>query len=133
MMMKDVLFAYMNQVYSLRQMEERCRNDIRFLYLSEEEVKKLKAERKLNTEDLDQVNGGYLYQSGSEDGYRIHLIDDKTGDDIATYYYFEWEDAEDMARNINVSDRYISWEEWCALREKNKKYTPERSDSGPVV
>ena len=37
MMMKVVLFAYMNQVYSLRQMEERCRNDIRFLYLSEEE------------------------------------------------------------------------------------------------
>ena len=37
MMMKTVLFAYMKQVYSLRQMEERCRNDIRFLYLNEEE------------------------------------------------------------------------------------------------
>lgn len=37
MMMKVVLFAYMNQVYSLRQMEERCRTDIRFMYLSEEE------------------------------------------------------------------------------------------------
>lgn len=36
MMMKTVLFAYMNQVYSLRQMEEKCRTDIRFLYLSEE-------------------------------------------------------------------------------------------------
>ena len=37
MMMKTVLFAYMNQVYSLRQMEEKCRTDIRFIYLSEEE------------------------------------------------------------------------------------------------
>ena len=38
MMMKTVLFAYMNQVYSLRQMEEKCRTDIRFIYLSEEEI-----------------------------------------------------------------------------------------------
>lgn len=37
MMFKVVLFAYMNQVYSLRDMEERCRTDIRFIYLSNEE------------------------------------------------------------------------------------------------
>lgn len=83
-----------------------------------EEVNK---NRKMNTEELDIITGGYLYQGGSEDGYRIHLIDDRTGKEIAEYYYFEWEDAEDMARNTNNSTRYISWEEVCALREKNKK------------
>jgi len=34
MMMHLVLFAYMNQIYSLRKMEEVCRTDLRFIFLS---------------------------------------------------------------------------------------------------
>ena len=35
-MLKIVLFAYMNNVRSTRKIEELCKNDIRFMYLSEE-------------------------------------------------------------------------------------------------
>ena len=33
MMMRVILFAYMNHVYSLRVIEEKCKTDIRFMYL----------------------------------------------------------------------------------------------------
>lgn len=89
--------------------------------LTEEDVKKLKEDRKLTGEDLDNVNGGYLYQGGSEDGYHIHVIDDQTGEEVGWYYHFEIEDAEDWARNTNNSIKWISDEELNALREKNKK------------
>ena len=36
-MLKTVLFAYMNQIYSLRQIEKAIRTDIRFMYLMEDE------------------------------------------------------------------------------------------------
>ena len=82
--------------------------------------KSLRKAEKLNNEDLEKINGGYLYASGSENGYRLYVIDDKTGETIAEYYYFEIEEAEDMARNTNNSDKWISWEEVCALRGKSK-------------
>ena len=88
--------------------------------LTDEEVKQLKENRKLNSQDLDQVTGGYLYQ-GSEDGYRIHVIDDSTGEEAGWYYHFEIDNAEDWARNTNNSTRWISREELNALREKNRK------------
>jgi len=37
MMFRVVLFAFMNQVYTLRDMEEKCCTDTRFIYLSNEE------------------------------------------------------------------------------------------------
>lgn len=37
-MLEIILFAYMNQIYSLRQMEHACRTDLRFLYLTGEET-----------------------------------------------------------------------------------------------
>ena len=37
MMMRVILFAYMNQVYSLRSIEEKCKTDIRFMYLCQDE------------------------------------------------------------------------------------------------
>ena len=37
MMLKVVLFAYMNGIYSLRGIEKAIRNDIRFMYLTNEE------------------------------------------------------------------------------------------------
>ena len=36
-MLNTVLFAYMNQIYSLRQIEKAIKTDIRFMYLMEEE------------------------------------------------------------------------------------------------
>ncbi|MBR2760964.1 MAG: hypothetical protein IKD66_07320 [Solobacterium sp.] len=79
------------------------------------------------------MNGGFLYQFGSENGYHIDVIDDKTGETICWYYYFEIDEAEDMARNTNNSTKWISKEELEALRERNRKYTPERSGSGRVI
>lgn len=37
-MMKVVLFAYMNKIYSLRKIEQACKTDIRFMYLMQEET-----------------------------------------------------------------------------------------------
>ena len=37
MMMRVILFAYMNHVYSLRSIEEKCKTDIRFMYLCQDE------------------------------------------------------------------------------------------------
>ena len=37
MMMRVILFAYMNHVYSLRAIEEKCKTDIRFMYLCQDE------------------------------------------------------------------------------------------------
>ena len=37
MMMRVILFAYMNHVYSLRSIEEKCKTDIRFMYLCHDE------------------------------------------------------------------------------------------------
>jgi len=36
MLCKAVLFAYMNRIYSLRDIEQACRTDLRFLYLTRE-------------------------------------------------------------------------------------------------
>ena len=37
-MIKIVLFAFMNKIYSLRGIEQACKTDIRFMYLMEEET-----------------------------------------------------------------------------------------------
>ena len=37
MMMRVILFAYMNHVYSLRAIEEKCKTDIHFMYLRQDE------------------------------------------------------------------------------------------------
>ena len=41
-MLMTVLFAYMNQIYSLRQIEKAIRTDIRFMYLMEDETPSFK-------------------------------------------------------------------------------------------
>lgn len=41
-MLMTVLFAYMNQIYSLRQIEKAIRTDIRFMYLMEDEIPSFK-------------------------------------------------------------------------------------------
>ena len=36
-MIKVILFAYMNQIYSLRRIEQACKTDIRFMFIMQEE------------------------------------------------------------------------------------------------
>lgn len=84
MMFKVVLFAYMNQVYSLRDMEERCRTDLRFIYLSNEEKPSFMAFQRFITNTIkgsiseifteineviaskDKVNTRILYLDGTK-------------------------------------------------------------------
>ncbi|MEG0569107.1 MAG: transposase, partial [Erysipelotrichales bacterium] len=43
MMLEVVLFAYSNQIYSLRKIEQACKTDIRFMYLTNNETPSFQA------------------------------------------------------------------------------------------
>ena len=70
--------------------------------LTEEEVKKLREENKLSADELDEVNGGYIYLN---DKFNYEVIDDKTGDILAEHYY--WGDAVRDCKKRGLSDIQI--------------------------
>ena len=78
-MLKIVLFAYMNNVRSTRKIEELCRNDIRFMYLSEE----------ITPSHMAICNFINKYLLGSIEGISADIVKyiiEKRGIDISTVF-----------------------------------------------
>ena len=81
-------------------------------HLSEEESKKLTKENKLSKEDLEAIDGGYVY---NENFVYYAIINDETGGTLGRGY--RKNAAEERAQELGVSTTEISWEQLQRLRE----------------
>ena len=80
---------------------------------------------RINIEDLNKVNGGYIFtlwkgKNGNKDyieGWEV--INDKTGDVEARFYgkFEKLPDAEKYAREHGFSIDFIDWPDLNAIRE----------------
>ena len=83
--------------------------------LTEEEAKKFSEENKLNAEELEAVNGGYLHWHGNGFGYEI--INDKTGQQEGGYFFWnDLEIAQRMAKEAGQSTKVLTDKELADLR-----------------
>lgn len=85
--------------------------------LTKEDVKKINELRELNDEDLDKVDGGYLFRN--HDTLKWEIINDATGDVIDSCMFYN--DAKYIAGIYHQSTEIIEWDTLKEIREKAKK------------
>jgi transposase len=134
MMLKTVLFAYMNRVFSLRHMEEKCRTDIRFMYLSEEEKPSFMAfQRFINNQLKASVSKIFTditeivcRKSGADT--RILFLDGTMIEANANKFTFVWKKTAEKTLKkslARVQEVIRSIEKETELKYKYKELTPD--------
>jgi len=134
MMLKTVLFAYMNRVFSLRHMEEKCRTDIRFMYLSEEEKPSFMAfQRFINNQLKASVSKIFTditeivcRKSGADT--RILFLDGTMIEANANKFTFVWKKTAEKTLKkslARVQEVIRSIEKETELKYEYKELTPD--------
>ena len=73
--------------------------------------------KKMENEELKEVNGGYLFGSGDHLNDKWEVIDDNTGEVLAKFQ--TWDEAERAAREqYGMSTEIIFWDKLRDLRSK---------------
>ena len=75
------------------------------------------SKRELKDDELEQVDGGYLYADGTKHMWQV--INDETGDvmyETLAYIY-----AEKKAESLGMSTTVLEWPELDKLRKKAQK------------
>ena len=68
---------------------------------------------------MDKVEGGYLYLDHPT--YTIKVIDDKTGYVLSRFALDDVNEAHSFALHKHNTTQWITWDDLCALRRKNKR------------
>ena len=75
--------------------------------------------RKLNMDELEQVNGGYVYKADDVPGLPWEILDDATGETIQRFTSYE--EAVKAAKLEGVSEKELNKKEVDKLRS-NPQY-----------
>ncbi len=81
-----------------------------------EEAKESIEVNKLEDEELENVNGGYLFYNSD---YNYEVIDDKTGEVLATHMWYA--DASSDCERRGISKTPVSWTKVEQLRAEYKE------------
>ena len=102
--------------YSYNNIEKQKEINTMAIYMKELTEKE---REELSSEDLEKINGGYIYNGPHTCG-QYEVIDDKTGDVLERFWLSA--DAIHYAKRTGNSTDYISWPELVSLRDTYQNY-----------
>jgi len=85
--------------------------------LTKEQANKMNELKELSDEELEKVDGGYLFRN--HDKLVWEIINDQTGDVIDSCWFLA--DAENIAGLHRQSTKIIEWDTLKEIREKAQK------------
>lgn len=85
-----------------------------------DEKKKFDSVHELSLDELDGATGGYIFMNGDDPDFPYELIDDRTGNVIASFQ--SKQDAIESARDWELSTKSITWDELNNLRKISGVY-----------